>query len=110
MTEVETLRAAAEKLRAGVAHCAPEAHNYQVPDGHGIAVLRPEFAMVLAAWLDESADDLERSLPHWTGSTGGIPGEYPPIHRTPEDTAQIVEHHFGRALAVARVLLGEVRS
>lgn len=81
LTEVETLRAAAEKLRAGVAHCAPEAHNYRAPDGHAIAVLRPELATALAKLLAVFAAD--RSL---TDNMGAYP------------------------LAVAWVLLGEVRS
>lgn len=76
-------------------------------DGAWLEAVHPGLGEPLAAWLEQAADSLERHLPSWTGSTGGIPGEYPPIVRTAEDTQALVEHHYGPALAVARVVLRE---
>jgi hypothetical protein len=65
----------------------------------------------LAAWLRESAERLATSLPHWSHKfPEGWEGDTPRPKgqpRTGEELAAIVEHHYGRALAVARSILGE---
>lgn len=84
-------------------HARP-VHPSQHDDYEWIALMGPDKAEVLAAWLDRAADSLAAHLPAWGSHPGGI--ETPQIVRTVEDTAKIVDHHFGLELAFARSILG----
>lgn len=76
-------------------------------DAKYIGLMGPDIAEPLASVLSHAADELERHLPHW----GNVPGdlESPPIRRTLEETAAIVDYHFGREIAVARAILSAAK-
>jgi hypothetical protein len=71
-------------------------------DNAWVAMLGPQIAEPLAAWLEEFADRAAFYVPIWERGAPAVE-DHPPIRH---DVPALVEHHYGRALNVARVLLG----
>lgn len=114
MSPVEELRAAAAQLRAMAADCAQGPWGYQ-PGPPQAEVVAEEGGWIIATsrhveddddlrWIALMGPDKAAVLPAWGSHPGGI--ETPQIVRTVEDTAKIVDHHFGLELAFARSILG----
>lgn len=82
MSDTDRLRAAAERLR-----------DYPSEDPYETA---------LADWLDETAERLTHHLAAWERGKVRHPDAWAEL--TVEEN---VEHHYGRALAVADAVLGE---
>jgi hypothetical protein len=59
MTDVEKLRAAIDRLRAGIEHCGEDGrpHNHFTADAGFIGCLTPDLAEAMA-WVLESIDDV----------------------------------------------------
>ena len=126
LSPVETLQAAAAKLRELVKKATPgpwTAHSdglvwpermgdpvsgsTEQEDAEWIAFAHPGVAEPLADWLDAQAEDLGWHMAAWTHvNPGEESGFFGQAARDPARLAQLTADHSGRALAVARVLLG----
>ncbi|GAA2629929.1 hypothetical protein [Streptomyces axinellae] len=66
----------------------------------------PDLAMPLAAWLDAEAEQLAEHLPAWDGTrwlaTRTWSDPAPVGYQRPEAVRDLVEHHYGHALTIAR--------
>ena len=133
LSPVETLRAAAARLRALATNATPgpwerewafsthfvvpstagnvaadnvsRLKRHQRGDAEWIALMHPGVAEPLADWLEREAEDLAWHIaawdhPHKDGSMVGC------ASGDPVRLAALTEERFGKALAVARVLLG----
>lgn len=73
-------------------------------DARWIALMSPAVAGPAERLLREAAESAARHVPVWQNSSvDGFDGP----KRTDAEVADLVEHHYGPALALARAVLGE---
>lgn len=86
----------------------PEMHDglsgFREVDARWIALLSPDKAEHIEAILRDAASSAAHHVPIWQNSSSA--GHAAP-KRTDAEVASLVEHHYGHALALARVILGE---
>lgn len=70
-----------------------------------IAGFGPLVAVAIAEWLDAEADRLEQHIPAWARPSSGVDGPPALCWNNPQRLAELIEHHYGPALAVARAYL-----
>lgn len=78
------------------------------PNAAHIASWHPAVALAVADWLDQKAGHLEAHIPAWTRPSSGVDDPPGLCWNNPQRLAEVVERHYGRALAVARAYLGGV--
>lgn len=72
-------------------------------DARWIAALSPAVSPALERWLRETAVSLDRHEPKWRDPTAFTELCIP--RRSDDEVAALIEHHYGAALALARVVL-----
>lgn len=87
--------------------CAPQTRAvrpHETPDYEWIALMSPAVAPAIESILREAAESAAHHVPIWQDSSmDGLPAP----KRTAAEVAELVEHHYGPALALARAVLGE---
>lgn len=79
-------------------------HGKRAATGRWIALMSPAVAPAIESILREAAESAARHVPVWQDSSvDGLPAP----KRTAAEVSELVEHHYGAALALARAVLGE---